>query len=323
MTDHSRINFDAAPSLEALHVLLDQVQMKNGWAKPTPSLYPEPKQHFVPAHWKFADARPALHAAGRLVGTDKAERRNLIMANPIPGNDYATVASLVGAYQMVKAGERARSHRHTPNAMRIILEGGPKAFTIVDGHRVPMLPGDVLLTPSGCYHGHDNQSEDEAYWIDILDVPLVQYLGPMFFEVNPDTSQGTMEVSADSPMRFAFQDYLGPLQAAPEVSSGVRTLTLGPATLTTFDRTVIQLTAHTVWTLPPSTPNQILVILQGEGVTDVNGQQFEWSAGDMIAMPHWHAHVHKASKDTIMLRMSDAPLMQFLGWDRTKSGFSF
>src|SRR5690349_15971957 len=102
-------DFETAHTLEQLHTRLDEVQMKNGWAKPTPSMYPQPKQPFVPAHWRFADAHAALHAAGRLVGTEWAERRNLIMANPVPGNDYPTVNSLVAAYQMVKAGETARS----------------------------------------------------------------------------------------------------------------------------------------------------------------------------------------------------------------------
>jgi gentisate 1,2-dioxygenase len=320
MTDSSAIPFDTAQDLAALHGLLDQVKMKNGWAKPTPSLYPEPKPLFVPAHWKYTDARPALHAAGRLVGTDKAERRNLIMANPIEGNDYATVASLVGAYQMVKAGEVARSHRHTPNAMRIILEGGPKAYTIVDGHSIPMLPGDVLLTPKWCYHGHDNQSTDEAYWIDILDVPLVQYLGPMFFEVHPDRTQASTQVNPDSPMRFAFAEYLPRLMAAPEVAAGVKSLVLGPATLATFDRTVFHMQAQTKWSRPAATPNEIWVVLRGEGHTQIQNQHFDWQAGDLMAIPYWQAHTHSASQDSILIRMSDAPLMQFLGWDRTGCG---
>lgn len=321
MTDTSSIPFDSAQDLPSLHAMLDLVKMKNGWAKPTPSLYPAPKQHFVPAHWKFADARPALHAAGRLVGTDKAERRNLIMANPIDGNDYATVASLVGAYQMVKAGEVARSHRHTPNAMRIILEGGPKAYTIVDGHSIPMMPGDVLLTPNSCYHGHDNQSENEAYWIDILDVPLVQFLGPMFFEVHPDALERSQQVSPNASMRFAFADYIHQLMDSQELAAGVKTLLLGPPTLSTFDRTVVHLKAHTVWDLPASTPNQIWVVLKGQGTTRVNGQQFDWEAGDLMAMPYWNAFQHTASEDSILIRMSDAPLMQFLGWHRSGSGF--
>ena len=321
MTNLSAISFDTAQDLAALHGLLEQVKMKNGWAKNTPSLYPEPKPHFVPAHWKYTDARSALHAAGRLVGTDKAERRNLILANPIEGNDYATVASLVGAYQMVKAGEVARSHRHTPNAMRIILEGGPKAYTIVDGHSIPMLPGDVLLTPNGCYHGHDNQSAAEAYWIDVLDVPLVQYLGPMFFEVHPDRTQVSTQVNPDSPMRFAFADYLPHLMASPEAAAGVKSLVLGPAALTTFDRTVVHIQAQSEWSRPAATPNEIWVVLRGNGHTQIQDQRFEWQAGDLMAIPYWHAHVHSASTDSILLRMSDAPLMQFLGWNRTGRGF--
>src|SRR5690606_36142331 len=143
-------------------------QVKNGWSKPTPSLYPQPKQRFIGARWRFADARAALHAAGRLVGTEWAERRNLILANPIEGNDYPTVNSLVAAYQMVKGGETARSHRHTPNAMRVVVEAGAETYTVVGGVNVPMARGDVLLTPNWSYHGHDNRSQQDAYWIDIL-----------------------------------------------------------------------------------------------------------------------------------------------------------
>lgn len=98
--------FSTASTLPQLYEMLDGVQMKNGWNKPTPSLYPEPKQVFVPARWKYQHARAALHKAGDLVDPQWAERRNLIMANPIPGNDYPTVTTLVGAYQMVKPGKQ-------------------------------------------------------------------------------------------------------------------------------------------------------------------------------------------------------------------------
>src|SRR5882762_9787619 len=90
-------DFESARSLDQLYTLLDAIQVKNGWNKPTPSLYPSPKQHFAAAHWRYADARAALHAAGRLVGPVWAERRNLILANPVPGNAYPTVATLVAA----------------------------------------------------------------------------------------------------------------------------------------------------------------------------------------------------------------------------------
>jgi gentisate 1,2-dioxygenase len=312
----SDIDFASAADLEALYGMLDRVQMKNGWAKPTPSLYPEPKQVFIPAHWRYADARPALHAAGRLVDTERAERRNLIMANPIPGNDYPTVRTLVGAYQMVKGGEAARSHRHTPNAMRVVLEAGPETYTIVDGKKIPMLPGDVLLTPNWCYHGHDNVSEQDAYWIDFLDAPLVQHLGPMFFEVHPDKLEKATEIDAHSPMRFAYADYMPKLLQAAECAPGVRTLELGPPRLPTFDRVVISMQREVEWFCPRSTANRIYTVVEGSGVTEVGGRVFAWETGDMIAMPSWLDHTHMASEDAVLLRVSDAPLLHMLDWLR-------
>ena len=48
----------------------------------TPSLWPAPQKNFAPAHWKYEQARGALDAAGRLINTELAERRNLILFNP-------------------------------------------------------------------------------------------------------------------------------------------------------------------------------------------------------------------------------------------------
>lgn len=315
----SAVQFEASKDLPDLYARLDRVRMKNGWAKPTPSLYPEPKQPFVPAHWRYGDARAALHAAGRLVGTEWAERRNLIMANPVPGNDYATVRTLVGAYQMVKGGETARSHRHTPNAMRVVLEADPATYTIVDGVKVPMLPGDVLLTPNMCYHGHSNESQVEAYWVDFLDAPLVQHLGPMFFELHPDTVEHADRVDPASTMRFAYADYLPRLLAEPAVTPGVRTLELGPPRLDTFDRTVVRLDAGARWECPRDTVNRIYTVIEGHGHSTVNGENFEWARGDMIAVPSWYAHEHQATQDAVLLQVSDAPLLRMLNWHRTSA----
>jgi gentisate 1,2-dioxygenase len=315
-TNTTDVDFNTAADLASLHAMLDQVVMKNGWAKPTPSLYPQPKQVFVPAHWRYRDAHAALHAAGRLVNTELAERRNLIMANPIPGNDYATVRTLVGAYQMVKSGEVARSHRHTPNAMRLVMEGAPSLYTVVEGQKIPMLPGDILLTPNGCYHGHCNESDRDGYWIDFLDAPLVQHLGPMFFESHPDALQVATEVNEASPMRFAVADYKPRLLRAKEIVPGVRVLELGPPSLVTFDRVVVHLSDQTPWHCLRNTSNQIFTVIEGRGVSTVEGRKYYWSRGDMIAVPSWYDHVHVADGDAMLLRVSDKPLMDMLDWFR-------
>lgn len=317
--------FAMAGSLPELYAMLDQVQMKNGWNKPTPSLYPEPKQVFIPARWKYKHARAALQKAGDLVDPKWAERRNLIMANPIPGNDYPTVTTLVGAYQMVKPGETARSHRHTPNAMRVVIEAAPETYTIVDGAKIPMEPGDVLLTPMGCWHGHSNESDKEAYWIDFLDAPLVQILGPMFFEHHPDELELADGVDAASPMRFAFADYYPRLLESPQIAAGVRALKLGPATLRTFDRTVLKLDNGAEYSRAKSTVSRIYSVIKGSGRSTFENSGFDWVAGDMVAVPNWQLHTLLASEDAVLLEISDEPLLSMLDWvreERAQAGLS-
>jgi gentisate 1,2-dioxygenase len=310
-------NFSTVQDLPSLDALLDAVNVKNGWAKAVPVIVREPNHPFVPHRWRYAEMRAALEAAGRLVATEWAERRNLIMANPYPGNAYATTPTLVGAYQMVKAGERAVSHRHTPNAMRIVLEAGSDTYTVVDGKKIPMLPGDVLLTPNWCYHGHSNEGVQDAYWIDILDSPLVAALGPMFFQCHPDEHEVGVAIESDSPMRFAFADYRPALLTSPRQVPGVRLLTLGSPTQESLDRVAIRLEQNIRWEVERNTANQIYVVVEGRGQTVFENRELEWQAGDMIAAPSWQRQTHFISEDAILIRISDEPLIRMLGWYRT------
>jgi gentisate 1,2-dioxygenase len=315
------VDFDSAQDLPALYRLLDEVQVKNGWAKAKPAIVPEPRHPFVPHRWRYEDMRAALEVAGRLVDTQWAERRNLIMANPFPGNDYATVPTLVGAYQLVKTGERARSHRHTPNAMRVVLEAGADTFTTVDGVKIPMAPGDVLLTPNGCWHGHSNESDVDAYWIDVLDAPLTIAMGPVFFQHHPELVESATRVDSGSPMRFAFEDYASRLADAPEIAEGVCQYVLGPATLVTFDRVAMSLAAGAQWEHGRCSASQIYTVVQGSGRSRIGDRDFDWRRGDMIAAPSWQEQRHQADEDAILLRVSDEPLMRMLSWYVTGEPF--
>lgn len=239
--------FNDAASMQELYDLLAACGIENGWNKPEPSLYPLPKKEFLPAHFSWALGRAALDAAGRFVNTELAERRNLILANPVPGNKYPTVKTLVAAYQMVKGGEVARSHRHTANALRLVLDTGERAYTIVEGKKIPMEPGDVLLTPNWFWHGHSNEGPANAYWMDFLDVPTVHMLGPMFFEHHPDDVERADEVAAQSPCRFAWAETVARLADAPETGPGRREIELGSPAMATIALHVTRLDAG-----PPS-----------------------------------------------------------------------
>ena len=106
-------------------------QLLPGWMR---GEQPSESQSNMRTHvWRGDEARAALQEASGFVGTDVAERRNLIMVNPAPGNTYGTTRNIVAAFQMIQPGETARSHRHTPAALRLVLDAAEDVYTVVDG----------------------------------------------------------------------------------------------------------------------------------------------------------------------------------------------
>src|SRR3546814_16407640 len=90
---------------------------------------------------------------------------------------------------MIMPGERAPSHRHPSNALRIILEG-EGAFSVVDGVKMPMNAGDVVLTPGGMFHGHGHEGDQPSYWLDCLDLPLTHLLEGVYIQAHPHGAIG-------------------------------------------------------------------------------------------------------------------------------------
>ena len=126
--------------------------------------------------WAYRDIKPLLLRAGELTPIEKAERRVLVLANPGHGLDkmQASAAMYLGM-QLLLPGEWAPSHRHTPNAVRMVVEG-EGAWTTVDGEKCPMSRGDLILTPTGLWHEHGHDGEQPVIWLDVLDLPLVYYM---------------------------------------------------------------------------------------------------------------------------------------------------
>jgi gentisate 1,2-dioxygenase len=127
-------------------------------------------------HWPYASLRPLLLRAGELTPIEKAERRVLVLANPGHGlGKMQASAAIYLGMQLLLPGEWAPSHRHTPNAVRVIVEG-EGAYTTVDGEKLPMQRGDLILTPTGLWHEHGHDGTDPVVWLDVLDLPLVYYM---------------------------------------------------------------------------------------------------------------------------------------------------
>jgi gentisate 1,2-dioxygenase len=309
-------SFSNAVDLDRLHELLALAGMEPGWNRPTPSMWPHPRRHFAPARWRYHDARAALHAAGRLVSTDFAERRNLILFNPIDPARYATVHSLVAAYQLVLPGETARTHRHSANALRVVVDAKPGAFTVVEGCRIPLEPGDAVLTPSWSWHGHANDSNEVACWVDVLDVPTNQFFEAMFFERLEDHIQKARSIDIHSPIRFEFRKVQARLDAVAESSPGRRVVELGPPRLKTIGLFAERLDTGAGIDVGRTTASSIYVVIEGAGLTQVDGIPFGWYRGDVIVVPAWRPSSHRATQRSHLLRITDEPMLRALGWLR-------
>lgn len=312
-------NLAQSESLETLYHRLAPLSINAGWAKPTPSLWPEPRVNFRPFHWSWADGRAALDAAGRLVDTELAERRNLILFNPVEGNTYATVRTMIAAYQAILPGETARSHRHTPNALRFILEG-EGSYTIVNGERLEMRPNDVLLTPNWRWHGHGSEADGMCYWLDCLDAPLTHLLEPMFFESHPESYEPIRSTPTASPFIFRWEDVCADLDRAepdPEGRFG-RRVELGSPALSSITLYMQRHSAGEATRALRTTANQIVCVAQGRGSSTIDGESFAWSRGDVLSVPAWRPHSHRTSDDAVLFVMTDEPVLRSLGWLRTE-----
>lgn len=319
---------DSAPSSFCGHVdsvdqLIDAIAQEScvpGWTDHQPPLmWAAPHSALKPAHWQYERMRPALVAAGRVIGTDQAERRNFILRNPVPGNQFATTRTLVGAYQSILPGERARSHKHAPHALRVILESRG-SYSVVNGMKHPMETGDIVLTPGGHWHGHGHDGEAQAFWFDCLDIPLVHMLEPMSAREHPDGWEHDIVECQDSAMRFAWKDTLARLDALDAAGDAAAdpdrplfgtTLTLDAPGMPTIDIKVHRMAAG--WQGLPYCHNasSIYVVLQGRGRSEIGDRRFDWKFGDVMAAPMGERLRHRADQASVVVELTDEKLMRY------------
>src|SRR3989454_422391 len=106
--------------------------------------HPEPKA--VAHMWPSKLIEGMVREASEVVPVGE-ERRALQLFNPGLDGRWATTNTMIAAVQLLLPGEGARAHRHTPTAIRFIMEG-PGALTAGEGGSVYMAPGGPIPTPS-------------------------------------------------------------------------------------------------------------------------------------------------------------------------------
>ena len=167
------------------------------WEKLRQLVGNEPKTQCAPAIWRFKDVKGMVMESAELITAKEAERRVLVLENPALRGQSRITPSLYAGLQLIMPGEVAPAHRHTASAIRFILDGGG-AYTAVEGERTYMSPGDFVLTPNWTWHDHGNTSDKPMIWLDVLDLPTINFYETMFSEHLDTETQPVGHADGDS-----------------------------------------------------------------------------------------------------------------------------
>lgn len=305
-----------------------------------------PHRRTRPHVWRYGqDIRPNILKAGELTPIEKAERRVLILSNPGLGLQslQATPSIFIGI-QMILPGETAPNHKHSPSAIRFVIEGAG-GFTVVRGEKMPMEPGDLILTPSGLWHQHGHEGNGPVIWLDALDLPTVLALecsyavegAPQVIRNEPDSSQSRYRRSGLVPyaslgkprdryplLRYPWKEVreaLGDLAKVTDRGRPVQLAYVNPETgedcLPVLGFSAIMLRPGETVEMPKRSTSAVLHVIEGEVEAVVDGVELKAGQADTMAAPtHARTTLRNASaaKAACLFQVDDAPLQRKLGF---------
>jgi gentisate 1,2-dioxygenase len=199
----------------------------------------------------------------------------------------------------------------------LVLESEAGVATVVDGVELPIRPSEVLLTPGGTWHSHFNSGEANSYWIDFLDVPLVQQLEPMFFDPYPAEFQRTEQRPASHNFLIERACIDRGLTAASPSTDDVRTFDISSSAIPTLQLSVIEFSTDGASLNVQETSNSVYAVMSGEGEFLTEKLSADWSFGDVLSSPMWTRTLLRGRAGARLLRVSDQPVMEKLGFYKT------
>lgn len=294
-----------------------------------------------PGHWSYGAIRPLLIRAGELTPVEKAERRVLVLSDPGRGvGAMQATATIYLGLQLLLPGEAAPAHVHTPSAVRIIVEG-EGGYTVVDGERLEMHEGDLVLTPGGEWHDHGHDGTAPVVWLDVLDLPLFHYLegsyaigGPLQAQRNrPDASAVEYAAAGLVPTRMrkaGTRRY--PMLRFPwaRAEAALRAMSAyGDDEIAELDyvnpetgQDILPALGFTAMMLKPGQRHApplrscsgAFHVVRGRGRTVIDGRAVEWGPKDTFTTPVFARIEHHADSETFVIRAHDRPLQDKLGY---------
>lgn len=263
--------------------------------------------------WTYARLRPLLARAADEVPLETAERRVLMLVNP-PFDDRTT-PTVQANLQLVRPGERAAPHRHSMTAVRLGIEG-TGLVTTVDEQRVPIEPGDLVLTPSGTWHAHDHDGATDVVWLDVLDRPFVEGIGLDFFgRPGPDAAVAPARGGSGrtATVRFPWADMRARLDAVATTDGIARLPYLTSEQvhpLATIAIEAIRLAPGARLDLPAGAASTVVHAVAGGGALHAGEQRLDWSEHDTFVVPaHRDATVVGNDSESYLVAFTDTPIV--------------
>ncbi len=308
------------------------------------NLVPKEPVSKAKAHkWAYEVARPLLIEAAGIVTAEEAERRVLVLENPNFRGQSRTTTTMYAGLQLIMPGETAPAHRHTPSALRFMIEG-KYGFTSVGGERTSMREGDLVITPSWAWHDHGNEGDGPVIWLDGLDIPIVQYFETIFSEHHTADRQelskpedfslnrfgsGLAPMEPEKPYGYTSPIFNYPYErsraALMQVASGAApdphwATTLryvnpndGQWAMPTMATWLTHVKAGEKTTPIRTTDGIVCHIAEGSGSIQIGDETVSYKAKDTIAIPGWAWRSFKPSTDTIFFNFSDRVVHEKLG----------
>ena len=279
----------------------------------------------VPAIWRWAEVRPLLMHACEMITAKEAERRVLMLENPALAGTTFVTPTLYAGLQAILPNEIARTHRHTPNALRFVMEG-EGAYTAIDGERIAMRPGDFVVTPGWTWHDHGNSGAGPVVWLDGLDTAFANLLGAHFREDYPEESQRVSKPAGVSPiLSYPYERtraFLEELSKAggPHPSHGWRLRYKDPVTgrdpFPTMTAFMQQLPKGFAGRNCRSTDGAVYCAVEGKGSVDIGATHLEFAPHDVFVVPSWEPYRLAAATDCVLFSYSDRVAQEALGFWR-------
>jgi gentisate 1,2-dioxygenase len=103
-------------------------------------------------------------------------------ANPLTGGP--TLPTMSCQIQMLRSGEKTKTHRHTSSTIYHVYRGS--GSTIIGDKRYNWEEGDSFVIPLWYHHRHENTSKDPAVLFVMSDKPLMEAIGHYREEARQD-----------------------------------------------------------------------------------------------------------------------------------------